>query len=355
MQKRLNFLAITTAAAALLAMPATADTIRLSIGGGHPVTAGWVATIKDFFEVEVARRVKEATGDDIKWTEGYGGSVCKLDECLETVEAGLLDIAMLGTAFEPSKLQANNFSYFVPFGSPDPVIAAEATQKVYDEVPELSSNLKDNYNQVFLGASVVGNYGLTTNFAWTTIDDLAGHKIAAAGPNLPWLEGTGISPVPSTLNDAYTALQTGVYDGWIMYADGVDGFRLYEVSKNFADLGFGSVSFPLLTMNADRFDELSPEIQKILAEVGREWGMVNALAMKEAQDAALAKLAEQGVNMIAVDEAMKADFASRMPNLPKERHDELAAAGLPGQAIYAYVDALKELGHVFPRDWAAEK
>lgn len=49
--------AIAAALATLAALPAGAETIRLSIGGGHPVTAGWVATIKDHFETEVARRV----------------------------------------------------------------------------------------------------------------------------------------------------------------------------------------------------------------------------------------------------------------------------------------------------------
>lgn len=212
---------------------------------------------------------------------------------------------MIGVAFEPSKLQAHNFTYFVPFGSPDPVVAATATQKVYDEVPELATILKDDFNQVFLGASVVGNYGLVTNFPWTKIDDLSGHKVAAAGPNLPWLDGTGISPVPSNLIDAYTALQTGVYDGWIMYPDGVMGFRLYEVAKNFADLGFGSVSFPILTMNAERFDELSPEVQQIFREVGREWGMVNAEAVKKAQEVALGTVQLPGV-MRHAEKAVKA-------------------------------------------------
>lgn len=353
--RRKSSLLLATAAAALLAVPAGAKTIRLSIGGGHPATSTWVATIRDFFQPEVTRRVKEATGDDVEWVEGYGGSVCKLDECLETVEAGLLDVVTIGTAFEPSKLQAHNFTYFVPFGSPDPVIAAQATQKVYDEVPELTDILLDDYNQVLLGVSVVGNYGLVTTFDWTDVDQLVGHKIAAAGPNLPWLEGTGISPVPSSLNDAYSAMQTGVYDGWIMFADGVTGFRLNEVAKTYADLGFGSISFPLITFNADRYNELPPEMQKILVEVGREWGRVNAETIKTEQEAALAAMKAAGQNMVPVDEAMKADFASRMPNLPKLRFDEIQAAGGPAEAIYAYIDALKGLGHVFPRDWAAEK
>lgn len=341
--------------AGLTATGAAADTLRFSIGGGHPTSAAWVATIRDFFQTEVTRRVKETTGDDVTWVEGYGGSVCKLDECLETVEAGLLDMAMLGTAFEPSKLQAHNFSYFVPFGSPDPVVVAAASRKVYDEVPELAGILKDRYNQVFLGVSVVGNYGLTTTFDWRKVDDLSGRKIAAAGPNLPWLEGTGVVPVPSNLNEAYTSLQTGVYNGWIMYPDAMDSFRLYEVSPHFADLAFGAISFPILTMNADSYADLAEPVQQILVEVAREWSEVNALKIREMTAKAFEVMQAANTTIIPVDDALRADFAARMPNLPKQRHDELVAAGDPGQAIYVYIDALKELGHVFPRDWAAEK
>ena len=151
-----------------LALPidAKAKEIRLSIGAGHPAAAAWVSTVKNFFVETVSARVAERTNHKIRWTQAYGGSVCKLGECLEIVEIGLLDVALIGTAFEPSKLRAHNFSYFVPFGLSDPLAAADAFLKVYEDVPRLKSVLRDDYNQIFLGISSIGSYGLSTTFDW---------------------------------------------------------------------------------------------------------------------------------------------------------------------------------------------
>ena len=340
---------------AAAASAAKADTFRLSIGAGHPASAAWIASMQDFLAPEITKRVKERTGHDIVWTEAWGGSVCKLGECLEAVEAGLLDVADLQTPFDPSKLQAHNFMYFVPFGLPDPRDGAKAALETYERVPELKTYLEDNYNQVFLGVGIIGNYGLSTTFEWSSVDDLQGQKIAAAGPNIPWLEGTGIVGVQSNLNDAYTSLQTGVYNGWVMFADALVSFKLIEVAKNFADIHFGTIATPLVTINKDTWEGLPPEVQDIFLEVGREWNGYMGDLVHEKQEAALKTMREAGVNFIEVTDENRTAWANQLPNLPKVRFEEVEQAGQPADAIYTFIDVAKELGHTFPRDWAAER
>ncbi|WP_372921603.1 C4-dicarboxylate TRAP transporter substrate-binding protein [Roseovarius sp.] len=355
MGKALGYTAALVTALGCIPLAAGAETFRLSIGAGHPASAVWVGSVQDYFATEVSARVAERTDHEIDWTHGYGGSICKLGECLEAVEAGLLDMALIGTAFEPSKLQAHNFSYFVPFGLSDPIKGAEAFKRTYDEVPELKTFLEDRYNQKFVGVSTIGDYGLSTTFPWASLSDLQGHKIAGAGPNLPWLEGTGIVPVQTTLNDAYTSLQTGVYEGWIMYADALASFKLIEVAKHFADMNFGVIGFPLLTINLDTWDELPPEVQEILLEAGKNWNVRNAEMTATKQAAAFETMRAQGVEVREVSLEEKKVWAVNMPNLPKLRYDEAMADGQPGQAIYTYIDILKSMGHEFPRDWSLEK
>ncbi|MGI6852898.1 C4-dicarboxylate TRAP transporter substrate-binding protein [Mesorhizobium sp. 1B3] len=344
---------VATAALLSLATTAQAETFNLRIGAGHPLGSLWVGSIKDFFMAEVAKRVEERTDHSITWTEGFGGTVCKLGECLEAVESGLLDIADLEAAFEPAKLMAANFSYFVPFGATDPVVAQKAAADVYESTPELTA-LFERYNQIYLGASVVANYGLVTTFEWGTVDQLKGQKIAAAGPNIPWLESTGVVGVQSTLNEAYTSFQTGVYEGWIMFADAVVSFKLNEVTKQFVDMGFGSVHTPLLTINKDTFDSLPPEVRDIVVEVGREWGAETARRIGAKQDESVKTLTAT-LKVIDPDPAVRKAWAEALPNIPKLRSGEISAAGQPGEVVYKYVEALKAAGHEFPRDWAAER
>lgn len=346
------FTAASTVAILAFAGQAQADTFNLRIGAGHPVGALWVGSIKDFFMPEVAKRVEERTDHTITWTEGFGGTVCKLGECLEAVESNLLDIADIEAAFEPAKLMAANFSYFVPFGATDPVVAQKAAAEVYDSTPELTG-LFDRYNQTYVGAAVVSNYGLVTTFEWDAVEDLAGHKIAAAGPNIPWL-AEGVVGVQSTLNEAYTSFQTGVYEGWVMFADAIVSFKLNEVTKQFVDMGFGSVHTPLLTINKDTFEGLPEDVQAIIVEVGREWGVETARRIAAKQEESEAKLKDT-LKFVEPEAELRKKWAAALPNIPKLRSEEITAAGQPGDVVYKYAEALKAAGHEFPRDWTAER
>lgn len=342
-------------AAALLtaatAPAATADTFKLSIGAGHPADAAvWVTAMRDFFAPEVAKRVA-AKGHKIEWTSAYGGSVCKLGECLEAVESGLLDVADLQVPFEPAKLMAHNFAYFVPFGSGDPLVVAKASRQVYDTVPELKKLLEDKYNQVFLGVGSVGNYGLVTTFAWDKVEQLKGKKIAAAGPNIPWLRAVGAVPVQSNLNEAYTSFQTGVYEGWVMFPDATVGFKLHEVAKNYTITDFGAISTVVLTINKTTWRKLPKDVQDVMLEVGREFTTVQTTMGSEKAAASLATMKAAGANVRSLSEEEKAKWAMALPDIPNERTAEINKAGQPGKAVAAYLQALKEAGVKMPREW----
>jgi hypothetical protein len=47
-------------------------------------------------------------------------------------------------------------------------------------------------------------------------------------------------------------------------------------------------------------------------------------------------------------------WANALPNIPKERAEEIRKTGLPGEVIFAYIQNLKDLGVKFPREWTAK-
>lgn len=356
---RIVFRASGVAALAALALsitPAstTADTFKLKIGAGHPPAAAWIATIRDPFMPKVKERVAKETGHTIEWTEGFGGSLCKLNECLEAVESGVLDLGSPATPFSPAKLMAYNFAYFVPFGPADPRVAYKAAQEAYDKTPRMKEYLEQRYNQKLLGITTIGNYGLATNFKWKTVDDLKGRKIAAAGPNMPWLQGTGMVAVQSNLNEAYTSMQTGVYEGWVMYQEGITSFKLQEILKQYVDMDFGALHAGLLTVNRDTWKTLPANVQKIMEEEGRAWSQTTADVAWQRQVASK-KILDAALETSQATMEMKQTWAKALPNIPKQRFEEINKVGQPGDVVYAYVKALKAAGHVFPRDWEAER
>lgn len=355
MKKLAGVLLTSVAMAAALATPSQADTFRLSIGAGQPAdSTAWLATMRDWLAPEISRRVAERTEHRVEWVDAFGGTVCKMGECLEAVQSGLVDVADLHANFEPAKMIAHNFGVFVPFGAADPEIAAQAALAVYDEIPALKQILDEEYGQVFLAVGVVGNYNLATTFEWDSLDDLANRKIAAAGPNASWLTSVGAIPVQSSLTEAYTSLQTGVYDGWIMLADGVVGYKLHEVARTYTITDFGAVSNQVITINKRTWNGLPPEVQEIFLEVGREYTAYEAAVIADVGEAAIQTMRDSGATVRVLSAEDKAAWANALPNIPTERAAEIAAAGQPSETIAAYIKALTDLGVDLPRAWTVD-
>ncbi|HBB15929.1 MAG TPA: C4-dicarboxylate ABC transporter substrate-binding protein [Syntrophus sp. (in: bacteria)] len=343
---------VMTAVILLLSGTARATTFRLVIGAGHPVDAAvWVTSMRDFFQVEIKKRVEATTPHKIEWVEAYGGSIAKLGEVLEAVESGLMDVGDLQVPFEPTKLMAHNFPYFVPFGTPDTVMASKAARKVIDDTPQLRQVLEKKYNQVYLATGTVNSYSLVTTFPWEKVEQLKGKKIAAAGPNIPWLQAVGAIPVQSNLNEAYTSMQTGVYQGWVMFPDGVVGFKLHEVAKYYTFTDFGAISTVMITINQNTWKKLPKEVQAIFLDVGRQYHLVQAPLGVAKSERSVKTMKDTGCTVRTLTWEERVKWANALPNIPQERIAEINKTGMPGNVVSAYYKNLKADGQKFPREW----
>src|SRR5690606_27236449 len=119
----------------------------------------------------------------------------------------------------------------------------------------------------------------------------------------------GVVPVQSSLVDAYTSLQTGVYNGWIMFPSGVMNFKLYEVSKYYTEIGFGAITWHGLTINSRRFERLPKEVQDILLEVGREYEDLTGTVNEENYPEQIAQLKELGAVVNEIDDSVRVEWA----------------------------------------------
>ncbi len=254
---------------ALAAAPGRADDIKLRIASGHPAVNTYVNLMQTFFVPEVTKRVAERTKHKVEFIEGYGGSMVKVNDTLEGVQTGIIDIGGFCFCFEPSRLPMHSFQVMLPFGTMSPEKSVKLARAVYDKVPELSKVFEDKFGQTLIALIADNGYNLTTTFEWNKVSDLKGQKLAGAGLNLKWLEYAGAVPVQSSLPDAYTSLQTGVYNGWIMFPSGVVNFKLYEVSKYYTEIGFGAITWHGLTINKAKFARLPKDVQDIILEVAQ--------------------------------------------------------------------------------------
>lgn len=325
------------------------EVIRLRIASGHPPANTYIALLRDFFVPEITKRVTEKTKYKVEFVEGYGGAMVKVADVLEGVQSGIIDMGGYNFGFEPSNLPLHAFQVMLPFGTMDPEMSLKIARAVYAKVPYLSKVFEDKFKQKLIALIADNGYNLGTNFEWNSVADLKGQKIAGAGLNLKWLEFAGVTPVQSSLPDAYTSMQTGVYNGWIMFPSGWTNFKLYEVGKFYTEIGFGAITWHGLTINSARWAKLPKEVQDIILQVAKEYEDKTGTVNKADYPKQIAELKAHGVNVRTLPEKVRQEWANSLAGWPAQKAKELDAMGLPGtQVLEATLQAAEDNGYKWP-------
>jgi TRAP-type C4-dicarboxylate transport system substrate-binding protein len=352
MTGRRRFTAAAAALAAVLAgfaaPAASQQTITLRIASGHPPAVVYAGLMRDYFQPEFKKRVESRTKHRINWVEGYGGSIVKVAETLGGVRDGIVDIGGFCFCFEPANLPLHAFQVMLPFGPVDPIDSLRVAQDVYAKVPYLTSVFEEKFNQRLLARITDASYNLGTNFEWKTLADLKGRRIAGAGLNLNWLSYAGVTPVQSSLPEAYTSMQTRVYDGWIMFPSAWVNLKLHEVGPYYTQIGFGTIVWHGLTINSNTWKRLPKEVQEIMLETARDFeeqvGKVNR-ARYEKDLATLRSL----IKVNEIDPKVRMEWARALREWPPRIAKDLDAKGLPAsQVLRLTLDAAEKHGHKWP-------
>jgi len=325
--------------------------IKLRVVAGHPPSAQWIEKINTFFVPELKKRVLAQTKNyQVECEELYGGSVAKLGEELESVESGVGDLGNVCVVFEMSKMHLHNFPWWFPFSSSDMHQVIRMTLLTYDNFPALDQILT-RYNQKRLALGGLGSYHFVTRFPINTLEDMKGKKMAHGGPMVPWLTALGSVGVQSRLNEAYTCLQTGVYDGWAMEPNATVSFKMYEVAPHYTLVGLGAGIPMIVTINLRTWNKLPKEVQDILVKVGKDYEKVNADATSNDHQAKIDFMVKQGVKVTKLPESEKFRFAKAMDDarVADAMAKESDKMGNPGsQLARFYIQALTKDGYKWP-------
>lgn len=334
---------------------AYADNINLRLGSGHPIgLLAYTETAANWFAPELRRRIEERTDHTANIQEFHAGQVARVTEVLAATRDGILDIGFISMIFEPSNLFPQNFTLFLPFNTGDAYMVTEAALATYEAYPELYNVFEEEYNQVYLGGACLENYGLGTNFAWSSFSDLTGHKIAGAGTNLDWI--VGATAVASNLNEAYQSLQSGVYEGYISASPWWHTFKLNEVAPYFTKTDFGAQYLNAVTINKQAWDRLPEDVQEILKELGEEWSGVTAEVCANNDASGLETLASLGVDVREITDEAKLDWATALKDFPQRMATEMRSRGHDTGAdiMNFYMDKVEELGHTWTYRYEVE-
>jgi TRAP-type C4-dicarboxylate transport system substrate-binding protein len=333
---------------------AQAETLNVTIVAGHPPVFRWVKHASQTF-IPAVNTALEGTEYSINWSEQYGGSLAKVGDELEAVEAGLAEIGLVSSLFDPSKLAVQNVTYFTPFVSSDSTTVSSWMDKLQETNDDMKAAWHENGLEYLGGGIGIDDYLLMTTFPVNEIADLEGHKIAAPGPAVNWLEGTGAVGVSGNLTTYYNEIKTGVYDGTIVFASAALPGKLHEVAPYITKVGFGAQYAGGLAANKDWYDSLDPVVQQALKDAAD----ADAEAYQKDLDASVTKflglMQQQGATVTEVDQAFREKWANGMDNVARLWAERLDAEGKAGTAVLkAYMDTMRAAGATPVRNWDQE-
>ena len=341
-------------AIALVPIPALADSFSATIAAGHPPVFRWVRMISEVFIPETQAAL-EAQGHSITFSEQYGGAIAGVGEELEAVELGLAEIGVVQSLFDPAKLAVQNVTYYTPFVSDDVRLVATLMDRLHHEDPRMRAAYEEN-NIHYIGAPVaIDDYLLMTTFPVESLADLEGRKIAAPGPAVNWLSGTGAVGVSGNLTTYYNEINTGVYDGVIVFASAALPGRLHEVAPYITRLGLGAQYAAALGANLDWWQSLPPEVQQAMTDAADTTGAWYLAELDAAVATAFETMEAEGATITVASEDFRRDWAEAMDNAAADWAATLDAQGWPASEILSlYMEEMRAAGAEPLRDWDRE-
>ncbi|WP_029065853.1 C4-dicarboxylate TRAP transporter substrate-binding protein [Labrenzia sp. DG1229] len=352
---RRGFLAGTTVALAtpyLNTRSIAAETISIQIGSSHPTNNIWVYAMQDTLQPALDKLLADAGGDfAVNWGENYGGTLYKFKDTRAAVRDGIVDIGMVGTVWEGSSMPLQNVTYFTPFANSNHNVVIDIFDNLTDNLPELRAGWTDQ-NMVHLSSLVTDNYDVYSNFEINSVDDIANRRLNAPGTSANWLKDTGCTPVNGALTTYYTDIQTGVSEGALSFASGIQPTRVYEVAPRLTRVGFGSMYFGGIAVNKQFFDRMPDAVQAALREAGRITSRSHGDYVTERSTNAMTEMVAAGLQVSEMVQAERERWAATLPNVAKPWLDANGPAA--ATVLKAYFDALKEREITPARDWAAE-
>lgn len=354
MQKRFPRLILALALVAALGTATAQRSITVNLINGHAPVFLWVDQLINTY-IPAVDAALEGSGYTINWNTYFGGTLAPVGGELEALEAGLADVGIVPTVFEPTALPLQNVTYYLPFGATDPFVVADVMMDMHDNIPELIAAW-EQYDLTYLGSGFsLDNYLLMTTFPVDSLDDLRGRRIGAPGAAVNWLNGTGAVGVAGDLATYYNDVQTGVYDGVITFPSAAAPARLQEVAPYLTLMDFGAQYAGALVANAPWFSIQPQEVQDALRAGALVYGEAYAAALRERITASLAAMEAGGATIVQASPELTAEWANALPNIPMEWAALLDSQGLAGSKVLeAYLAGIRAQGTDLPREWDEE-
>jgi TRAP-type C4-dicarboxylate transport system substrate-binding protein len=185
---------------------------------------------------------------------------------------------------------------------------------------------------------------LHTKKAVHNLEELKGMRIRSTGLSAKVVSALGGIPVAMPMGETYDALQRGMVEGSMAPLEALQGWKWGEVVK-FTTESFGSAYSTgfFVVMNKDKWNALSPDIQKIIEGINGEWIEKTGKLWDEIDKSGRGFTLKLGNQIIALPQGEDQRWAKAVGLILDDYVNNMQGKGLPGnEALKFCLEYLKK-------------
>ncbi len=213
-----------------------------------------------------SREVEKRTDGRVKITYYPGGTLTPATQTYDSVIKGIADIGFSLCSFTKGRFPLTEV-IDLPLGYRS---AYQSNRLVNEFYVKFTPKEFDETKVMFLQTTPPLQL-FTKNKPVNKLEDLKGLKIRGTGNSVRLLQLLGAAPVGLPITEAYDALSKGVVDGIHTAYDAIKPYKLAELVRYCTEFYSTNVSAAFVVMNKQKWESLSPDVQKIIEGINEEW------------------------------------------------------------------------------------
>ncbi len=308
-----------------------AGPVKLSYSNFFPPTH-----IQSQLAEQWCREVESRSGGQVVIDYYPAGTLTKPKDCYDGVVQRISDIGLSALGYTKGRFPVLS-GVDLPMGYTSGMQATTLANAVY---AQFKPKEFDDVHVLFFHAHGPGKLH-TAGKPIKTMDDLKGMKIRATGNSASVVTALGGSPVAMSMPDSYQSIQKGVVNGGFYPEETNKGWKMGEVVDYLTDttaVAYTTTFF--VVINKDVWAGLTPEVQKAMTEVSREWIPKHGQAWDDSdKEGREFFLAQPGNEVVKLDEAEAGRWVKAMEPIFAEYEAECAKIGVDGKAVLDFMRA----------------
>lgn len=292
-----------------------------------------------------AEELERRTNGELKVEIHWGQALLKAKAATKGIGAGAADMGFVPSLYNP-KLHPGFLIGDLPMKYSDPWVVSRG---VYDLATK-NEQIKEEFDKL--------NLHFVTNFTTTQIQLICKDKVVQTIEDIEGIKFRGVSvygkvftelggtPVSLSAYDAYQGLDTGLINCSQVYLYFIPTAKLQEVAQEVTLLDWGALTALSFAMNKDVWNNLSPEHQEIVTQLGSDFVDKQAEMIMKFNDQSL-DLLKKGIDGVKVNvhefsDEEKLKLIDAAAGYLAEWRKNASDAGLDADDIYnQYQESLK--------------